>query len=120
MLLKNALLRGGIPFIIMSGISLILYFQGEVSDSKGTFMASLIALFVGAATVIYNIDHWSFTKQSGIHFLIMLITVYPILLFSGWFTISSVWDVFTIFLLFSVIGVAIWLVMSILAKVFSW
>ncbi|XZO08742.1 DUF3021 family protein [Weissella paramesenteroides] len=34
-------------------------------------------------TVIYEIDQWSFAKQSLIHFLLMFITVYPVLLFSG-------------------------------------
>lgn len=120
MLIKNALLRGGIPFIIMGGIALLLYFQEDYSDAEGTFIAGLIAFFVGAATVIYNIDRWSLTRRSVIHFLIMLITVYPILLLSGWFTISSVLDAFVIFLLFAAIGIVLWLVMFILAKVFSW
>lgn len=83
MLVMRALLRGGIPLIIMGGIALLLYFQGKYSDSKGTFIASLIAFFVGAATVIYDIAHWSLTKQSIVHFLIMLVTIYPILLLSG-------------------------------------
>ncbi|QQK81922.1 DUF3021 family protein [Salicibibacter cibi] len=104
----------------MGGIALLLYFQGRYFDAKGTFWASLIAFFVGAATVIYNIDHWSFTKRSGVHFSIMFITVYPILLLSGWFTISSTLDAFKIFLLFVSVGVVIWTVMSILAKIFSW
>ncbi|WP_027963761.1 DUF3021 family protein [Halalkalibacillus halophilus] len=120
MLITQALLRGGIPLVIMGGIALILYFQGRFYDAKGTFVASLIAFFVGAATVIYNIDHWSFTKQSGVHFLIMLITVYPILLLSGWFEISSILDAFKIFLLFVSVGVVLWIVMFILAKIFSW
>jgi len=120
MLITKALLRGGIPLIIMGGIALLLYFQGKYTDAKGTFIASLIAFFVGAATVMYNIDHWSFAKQSIVHFLIMLVTIYPILLLSGWFTISSILDAFKIFLLFISVGIVIWLVMSTLAKIFSW
>ncbi|MUV38828.1 hypothetical protein JNUCC1_02699 [Lentibacillus sp. JNUCC-1] len=120
MLITKALLRGGIPLVIMSGIAFSLYLQGKYSDAKGTFMASLIAFFVGAATVIYNIDDWSFMKQSGVHFLIMLMTVYPVLLLSGWFEISSAMDAFKILLLFVSVGLVIWLVMYTLAKVFSW
>lgn len=119
MLVTRALLRGGIPLIIMGGIAL-LYFSGKYSDAKGTFIASLIAFFVGAATVIYNIDQWSLTKQSIVHFLIMLVIIYPILLLSGWFTISSVSDAFKILLFFVLVGVVIWLVMFTLAKMFSW
>lgn len=120
MLVINALLRGGIPFIIMGGIALLLNSQEKYSDAKSTFFVSLIAFFVGAATVIYNIDHWSLTKQSAIHFFIMLITVYPILLLSGWFTITSVFDALKVFLIFVLVGVTLWLVLFILAKVFSW
>ncbi|WP_368654188.1 DUF3021 domain-containing protein [Ornithinibacillus sp. 4-3] len=118
MLIRKALLRGGRPFIIMGAIA--LYYQGSYEDAKGTFMSSLIAFSVGAATVIYNIDHWSFPKQSGIHFLIMLVTVYPILLFSGWFEISTVFDAFKVFFYFVSVGIVIWLVMIALAKKFSW
>lgn len=46
MLVTRALLRGGIPLIIMGGIALLLYFSGKYSDAKGTFIASLIAFFV--------------------------------------------------------------------------
>lgn len=120
MLIFKALLRGGIPFVIMGGIAVILYIQGKYPDAKSTFMASLIAFFVGAATVVYNIDAWSLTKRSGIHFLVMLVTIYPILLFSGWFTISTVLDAFNVFLIFVFVGVVMWLVMFTLAKVCSW
>ncbi|WP_240510234.1 DUF3021 family protein [Virgibacillus profundi] len=116
----KALLRGGIPFIIMSGIALLLYFQGKYSDAKGTFVVSLIAFFVGAASIIYNIEHWSLTKQSAVHFVIMLITIYPILLLSGWFTITSVFDAFKIFILFVFVGIILWSVLFTLAIIFSW
>lgn len=119
LMLINALLRGGIPFTIMSGIALLLNDQEKYSDAKSTFFAGSIALFVGAASVIYNIDHWTLTKQSLVHFLIMLITVYPILLLSGWFTIVSVWHALQVFLIFILVGLVLWSVMFILAKVFS-
>lgn len=54
---------------------------------------------------------------SGVHFLVMLVTVYPILLLSGWFTISSILDAFKIFLFFVSVSVVIWLAMSTLAKI---
>lgn len=115
----KALLRGGIPFIIMSGIALLLYFQGKYSDAKGTFVASLIAFFVGAASIIYNIEHWSLTKQSSVHFIIMLLTIYPILLLSGWFTITSVFDVFKIFILFVLVGIILWSGFLMVGTIFS-
>ena len=118
-MVTNALLRGGIPFVIMSGIALILYSQGKYADAKGTFVASLIALFVGAATVIYNIEHWSLAKKSGIHFILMLVTIYPILMLSGWFTINSVFDAFKVFLIFIFVGIILWSVLFTLTQFFS-
>ena len=50
----------------------------------------------------------------------MLVIIYPILLLSGWFTISSVSDAFKILLFFVLVGVVIWLAMFTLAKMFSW
>ncbi|MGQ8871711.1 DUF3021 family protein [Paenibacillus sp. TSA_86.1] len=117
--MTNALLRGGIPFVIMSSIALILYYQGKYADAKGTFFASLIALFVGAATVIYNIEHWTLAKKSGVHFIVMLVTIYPILLLSGWFTINSVFDAFKVFLFFIFVGIILWSVLYILVRFFS-
>ncbi|WP_339242952.1 DUF3021 family protein [Paenibacillus sp. FSL R5-0517] len=116
----KALLRGGIPFVIMSVIALLLYSQGKFSDAKGTFVASLIALFIGAASVIYNIEHWSLTKQSAVHFMVMVVTIYPILILSGWFTITSVADAFIIFLIFIFVGLILWSALFALAKIFSW
>jgi len=119
MLVVKALLRGGIPFIIMGGIALMLYYQEKYTDAKGTFIASFIVFFVGAASVIYNIEHWSLLKQSIIHFLIMLVTIYPILLVSGWFPVTSVMDAFNIFILFFLVGVCLWGIMFGVMKVFS-
>lgn len=50
----------------------------------------------------------------------MLLTVYPILLVSGWFTVASVLDALKIFLFFAFVGLVIWAVMLALAKVFDW
>lgn len=115
-----AFFRGCVPFSILGGISLILYHQGKYYDAKSTFLVSLIAFFVGSATVVYNIESWSLVKQSIIHFVIMLITIYPILLFSGWFRITSGWDALKIFLFFGLVGLILWLFMFFIAKVFPW
>jgi len=120
MLVTKALLRGGIPFIIMGGIALLLYFQEKYQDAKSTFFASLIACSLGEATIIYSIVHWSLTKQSGVHFVFMLLTVYPILLLSDWYTVASLLDAFKVFVLFVFVGAIIWSVLFTLAKVFSW
>ena len=119
-LIMKSIFRGGIPFIIMQSIALLLYYQGQYKDAKSTFFSGLIAFIVGAATVIYNIDQWSLTKQSIVHFLIMLATIYPILLFSGWFSVSTFVDALKVFGVFVLTGLVLWSIMFTLAKIFKW
>lgn len=107
--LSQAFIRGFIPFVIMSGISGIMRIQNmDAFQIKSTFLTGLIITIVSAATVIYEIDHWSLAKQSAIHFFIMLITVFPCLLFSGWFPLRSVIDFFKILGIFLLVGFFLW------------
>ena len=50
-------IRGIIPFVIMSGISLIMVYQKLNSfQIKSTFLVGIIITLVSAASVIYEID----------------------------------------------------------------
>lgn len=62
MVIINSLIRGSIPLVIMSGIALLLYFQGKYSDAKSTLFVGFIIFFVAAASVIYDMDHWNIFK----------------------------------------------------------
>lgn len=119
-LIKKSLLRGGIPFAIMEIFAIALYVQGKSVDSKDLFFGGFILLVLGGATVIYNIDHWSLMKQSMVHFIIMLATVFPILLLSGWYPVSSFVDGLQVFVIFALVGIVIWSIFLTLAKVFKW
>ncbi|GBG94194.1 hypothetical protein LFYK43_06530 [Ligilactobacillus salitolerans] len=119
-LIFSGLLRGGIPFVIMSVIALILNFQGKSADAWSTFCTALIILFVGAATVIYNIERFSLFKQTLLHIMIMLVTVYPVLLLSGWFPLRNFGDALFVLLIFFVVGAVLWVVFLLLAKIFDW
>lgn len=48
-LIMKSIFRGGIPFIIMQIIALLLYYQGQYKDAKSTFFSGLVAFIVGAA-----------------------------------------------------------------------
>ncbi|NUF25909.1 DUF3021 family protein [Bombilactobacillus mellis] len=111
----SAIIRGSIPFIIMSLLSGIMKFQ-RLNDYqvKSTFITGLIVTAVVAASVIYEVESWSLIKQSIIHFLIMLITVYPCLVFSNWFPNKTVLDLVKIFGLFLIVGIILWTVAYIL------
>lgn len=111
----SAIIRGIIPFIIMSLLSGIMKFQRlDDYQVKSTFITGLIVTAVVAASVIYEVEIWSLIKQSIIHFLSMLITVYPCLVFSNWFPNKAALDLVKIFGLFLIVGIILWPVAYIL------
>ena len=75
---------------------------------QSTFLTGLIITAVAATSVIYDVESWSLTRQSVVHFLIMLVTVYPCLVFSGWFPTKSILDLVKIFGIFLVVGIILW------------
>ena len=109
MLIKTAILRGIIPLIIMTIISIIMKYQGiDPFQVRGTFIVGIIIASVAAASVIYEIENWSLFKQSVIHFLIMLVTVLPCLYISGWYKLNSVLDYVKVFGIFLFVGIVLW------------
>lgn len=109
MLIKTAILRGIIPLIIMTIISIIMKYQGiDPFQVRGTFIVGIIIASVAAASVIYEIENWSLFKQSVIHFLIMLVTVLPLLYISGWYKLNSVLDYVKVFGIFLFVGIVLW------------
>ena len=56
MLIKIAILRGIIPLIIMTIISIIMKYQGiDPFQVRGTFIVGIIIASVAASSVIYEI-----------------------------------------------------------------
>lgn len=106
--MKQVWLRGGITFTIMMGIALLLFAQDETDQAHGTFYAGLIFTIVAMATVLYEHKQWSLLKKSIIHFVCMFITVYPLLLLSGWFSLDQLTDYLLVFLVFIGAGVLSW------------
>lgn len=104
---KKPLLAGIVPMIVMILIAAALQAGGKSSDARSTFMVGLIVGAVAVANVVYDLDHWSVAKKIGIHFLLMLVTVFPILLVSGWFPVRNAVDALTIFGYFVMTGVVI-------------
>lgn len=105
----KALIRGAIPFVIMTGISLIMNYQRmDAFQVKSTFMAGLIITAVAAASVIYDIDNWSLKKQSLVHLLAMAATVLPCLLLSGWFPLKTISDYLKVLGIFLFGGMVLW------------
>lgn len=109
MLIKKAIIRGIIPFIIMTSISIMMYYQEiDTFQVKSTFLVGFIVTSVAAASVIYEIESWSLLKQSVVHFLTMLVTIFPCLLVSGWFKLNNISDYIKVFGIFLFTGVVLW------------
>nr|WP_039692999.1 DUF3021 family protein [Streptococcus gallolyticus] len=106
---KKALIRGAIPFVIMSGISGIMWSQNfSLFEVRSTFLTGIIITSVAAASTIYEIDNWTLFKQSWVHLLVMLVTVLPCLLISGWFSLNTVWDYLYVIGIYCIVGFVLW------------
>ncbi|HBC96676.1 MAG TPA: DUF3021 domain-containing protein [Clostridium sp.] len=71
-------------------------------------LSGLLGAVLGAGSVIWENDDWSFPKQSIIHFVITSLTMLPIAYFSHWMehTFAGIAGYFIIFL---AIYIAIWI-----------
>lgn len=109
-LILQALKRGLIPLAIIIILSIIMGLQSvDENNIKGTFITGFIVSIIATASVIYEIKTWSLKKQSIIHFLVMLFTIYPLLLVSGWYKLSSSLDYIGVFVSFLCFGIVFWL-----------
>ena len=71
-MIKKAIFRGMIPFVIMTSLAIFMRLQGtDIFQVKSTFLVGIIATSIASASVIYEIEKWSLFKQSIIHFIIM-------------------------------------------------
>lgn len=116
-LFLKGLIRGAIPFSIMFTMSLWNYFQESTTDARTFFFNGLIILFLGIASVIYEINSWNFPKQIMLHYITMLFTVFPILLLSGYYPVTSFGNILDVFLLFNKVGIILFMATFIIAKV---
>ena len=108
-LLIKGVYRGAIPLGIMLIISLSSKFQGLSDDAYAYFIYGLIIFFLGLASVIYQINQWSFLKQIIVHYLVMLMTVFPTLLLSGFYPLDSLKDLLNVYLQFNKVGIILFL-----------
>lgn len=92
-------------------------FQGRAADAKVFLFYGIMALFLGLASIIYEIKQWSFRKQIIVHYLTMLVTVFPLLLLSGYYKTGSFGAVFQVFLQFNKVGVILFITTAIISKV---
>ena len=116
-LFLKGFIRGAIPFIFMLVMSVWELIQGSSSDARTFLINGLIIMFLGIASVIYEINRWNFSKQIIVHYITMLLTVFPILLLSGYYPLSSFDDVLNVFLLFNKVGIMLFVATFIISKI---
>lgn len=97
-------------FSFMSILAILFYWFDMTNNAKASLFYGFILLFLGMASIIYEIKKWSFKKQIIIHYLIMLITIFPTLLVSGYFPLNSLQDLVRIFIRFNKTGLTLFAV----------
>lgn len=106
---RKTLLRGLFPFVLTCLLGLLLKLLGIPSIViRNVFIAGVILSLLGLASVTYNVKEWSMAMRSLAHLAILLLTVFPTLLLSGWFRLVTVGDYTKLFLGFLIVVMALW------------
>lgn len=105
----RAVLLGGIPLVLMSAIGGFLFHDGQAEDGRSTLAVGVIIAAVSASSVIYQVDRWSLRRQSLTHLAVMVVTVLPALLLSGWFPLDTVGGALLVVAVFALVGMVLWL-----------
>lgn len=104
------LLLIGIPLLIMGSIGGSLYVQGDAENGRSTLAVGVIIAATCGASMIYQVPNWSLFQQTVVHFSIMLVTVLPAMLLSGWFDLSVATGWLMAAGLFLLTGIVLWTV----------
>jgi len=113
----RATLLAGIPLVVMTAIGVALLAQGKPADGRSTIAVGVIVAAVAGASVIYQVGRWSLGTQTLVHFALMLLTVLPALLLSGWFPLDSPWGYLAVIGVFLGAGIVLWIAFYL---VFTW
>ncbi|WP_368498752.1 DUF3021 domain-containing protein [Herbiconiux sp. A18JL235] len=106
----RATLLAGIPLVVMSTIGVVLLAQGKTDDGRATLAVGVIVAATAGASVVYQVERWSLRTQTAVHFAIMLVTVLPALLLSGWFPLDTAWGYLAVVATFLATGLLLWIV----------
>ena len=109
--LRLGLILASVSVLIFGAMGIALLIEGDAATARSTFAVGVIVAATSGTSVIYQVERWKLSLQSAIHFTIMLCTVLPALLLSGWFALSSPLAYLAVIGIFLASGLAIWLVM---------
>ncbi|MGM9548316.1 MAG: DUF3021 domain-containing protein [Faecousia sp.] len=80
-----------------------------------TLLCGLLGAGFAASSVIWEIEHWSIVKQTGIYFLIVSVIMMPIAYFTYWME-HSIAGILSYFGIFVLIFAVIWMVQFVIGK----
>ncbi|MFT2753955.1 DUF3021 domain-containing protein [Clavibacter sp. Sh2088] len=107
-LLLRAAVLAGIPSVVMSAIGASLLASGQTADGRSTLAVGVIVAATAAGSLLYQVPGWGLPRQSVAHFALMLVTVLPALLLSGWFPVDTAGGVLAVVGIFLAAGLVLW------------
>lgn len=114
---RKTLLRGLFLFVLTCLLGLVLKLLGIHSMIiRNVFIGGVILSLLGLASVTYNVKEWNLTMRSLAHLAILLLTVFPTLLLSGWFRLVTVGDYTKLFLGFLSAVMLLWVLGMLLRR----
>ena len=116
-MLWKVLLATAIPLAIMTSIGLYLLSNGESSDGRSVLCVGVIAASVSGSSFIYQVERWPLKRQSVIHLGLMLVTVLPALLLTGWYDLGTAGGWWGAVITFVAWGIGLW---TVLYLIFTW
>ena len=101
------------PYLITAAIIFLIMLSGVFSSEtpeniRSIICGSLIAIVVVLTIPIYDINRWSLPKQSFVHFLLMAVTILPLVMISGWHDWSTLGGFSAMLGVFLLSGVVLW------------
>jgi len=135
MTLKKAMLRGllGFPLGVFMGYTitiLIALFQSDIgkyypvvpqlAEATGNEITAVVLQYVlsgilgfafAAGSAVFEVEEWSFTKQTVIHFMISTLAMFPIAYFTYWMR-HTLWGILLYISVFAIMYIIIWAVQS--------
>lgn len=93
--------------LIMTAIAI---FIENPDEAKSTVSVGMIVAVVILAMPIYDIDRWSIRKRTAMHAQVMIATVLPLLMISGWFELKTPLGLLQMVAIYVLFGLCGWTV----------
>lgn len=116
-LFKKGLKRGTLLLAASGVLALYNVLTGDTESVRLTLTYGGIGFFLGVTSVIYEVRRWSFPKQIFIHWVIMHVTILPLIFMSGLVPVDSVQDLARAYVNFTVSGLMLFTITYVISRV---